>query len=271
MDYEGLLERYVFFDQSLDIDKLLQALNLEGNYAVEATDTFLDRQVVLHFFSPSKQELFEKLDHFSLPWLQTLYAHFELDVSVVNFLGSVSVAVLERPSIGTFEDFIKTFPPKEMLFGVIRSLLKGVVALEYREFPLKVLSPTSILVTNIEGSECLVPKISLETLWDYSKTISPEATSGGRLRSNIAPELLSNTPYVVQKPISWSVGALLFELFTGEHPLKNPKKVEFHATFTQLLERIPKPFNNAVERMLQLNPQQRWDCRQALQELNPAT
>jgi serine/threonine protein kinase len=268
MVYEDLLKRYVFLDKSFGVNELQQILNLEGNLSVCAEDIFLDRQVILHFFSPSKRQFFERIEQLSIPYLQTLYTHFELK-GHLSPSRDISIAVLEKPTIGNFEDFIKTFPLKETLFDVIRSLLRSVVVLENMDFPLKALSSTSILVTKPEESTRLIAKISLESLWNYHKAITPEATAGGRLRSNVAPELLINTTYSIHNPISWSVGALLFELFTGEHPLENPKKFELNAAFDQLLERIPKPLNTIVEHMLLLNPKQRWDCSQALQQLSP--
>lgn len=230
--------------------------------SVQAIDRILSREVTLHFSNAPDKEMAAALENLSSPYLQRVYAQFELELESAP--RKFWVMVLEQAVFDNLNEFLKTYPPEPLLNKLIRQMLEGLAYIHQEGFCLRSLSPESILVTRNSAGE-YVAKAALSSLAPGAAQMEPELeqTTGGRYRNHIAPELFQES-HATAESNCWAIGALLFEIFTGEHPLTSPKVKEYSSDFLLHLNNIPSPYRQLVEKTLVFEPERRANAKELI-------
>jgi serine/threonine protein kinase len=186
--------------------------------------------------------------------IQKIYAHIILSFENSNF--KTQVLVLEPYTSGTFNEFLKSnFPTDSVLNDIIKGIIKGLVHIHGLNTYCGVLLPNSIIITALPAKPAMyLAKIAASALFRVDSGFRENDTSGHK-RQNLAPELLKLFSPNSKSDI-WSLGVLLFEIFTGQQPLIDPdaEQVEFVAEFNQLLEGITLPYRTVIQQSLVLDP-----------------
>lgn len=189
------------------------------------------------------------------PYIQKIYSHIVLSFEKSGF--KTQILVLEPYNSGSFNDFLKSnFPPDPVLSEIINGVIKGLVHIHGLHTYCGVLSPSSILIDTLSAGSYL-SKIAASALFRVDSGFRENDTSGHK-RQNLAPELLKLFSPSLNSDI-WSLGVLLFEIFTGQQPLIDPdtEQVEFIPEFVELLEAVALPYRTVIEQSLVLAPQSR--------------
>jgi serine/threonine protein kinase len=242
----------------------LESLLLSGQLSIPALDKVMNQEVELLFYLSLKDDMIEHLENDRSFGLQRLYTLFPLTFEGYENMDA-TVMVVEPSTRGTLNDYIKSYPNDEELKEVIKSLLKALIALEGNYLEPAVISIDHILVTDHADSEHAIVQLALGHLIQQRLIIQSESTTGGRIRNNIAPELVALPKHNEnRKSLSWSLGALLFELFTGEHPLDSTRVKRYSREYKTLLDSIPMPYQAIIRRTLLFDSKKRISIREAL-------
>lgn len=232
----------------------------------KAHDTLLDRQVVLKMAEkgnlPDKYSLVKEISRvidFNHPNLVRYYDAILMHTT--NQFGEeieYQIGVMEYVSGGDLKGFLEN-PKPSHLHEVVEGIIQGLAYLHQRNIIHRDIKPGNILLQPHEGS--LIPKICD---FGISKTVGSEATALSNVIGTfeyMSPEQLGNNPdqMISTNADLWSLGVLLYELFTGELPFGSRRggttdaKIIGNILAMEIPEginRVEQPYRKVIEQCL---------------------
>lgn len=239
----------------------------------KAHDTLLDRQVVLKMAEkgnlPDKYSLVKEISRvidFNHPNLVRYYDAILMHTT--NQFGEeieYQIGVMEYVSGGDLKGFLEN-PKPSHLHEVVEGIIQGLAYLHQRNIIHRDIKPGNILLQPHEGS--LIPKICD---FGISKTVGSEATALSNVIGTfeyMSPEQLGNNPdqMISTNADLWSLGVLLYELFTGELPFGSRRggttdaKIIGNILAMEIPEginRVEQPYRKVIEQCLIKNASDR--------------
>ncbi|MGB0839032.1 MAG: serine/threonine-protein kinase [Chitinophagales bacterium] len=234
-----------------------------------ARDVNLDMVVALKKYTgslPTKYSLFEEIKRviqLNHPNLVRYYDAFELEESS-TFGDKIQVGVMELINGGDLMKILKQRPNEAVLRDVFIGIMRGIKYLHDRGIIHRDLKPENILI-HIEQDGTFTPKIvdfGISKVLEDSNTAGASSMIIGSIEY-MAPEQFNMKRYGNKGKLHtnldlWSLGAMMYEAFTGEAPFGKTKlgvaRDEIMRNILQkgrlTLERIPNPYRRVIERCL---------------------
>lgn len=212
----------------------------EGGFSkvYKAMDTQMNREVALKFYhgqgSVEKYGVMEELQKvmsFDHPNLIRYYDATWLDTpDIYDSKSKVQVGIVEYANAGDFNDFMITFPSLKQINKVLLGLFKGLAYLHERGVIHRDIKPSNILMHRTNGEwNAKIADFGL------AKKVDNQAASSKLLGTMeyMAPEQFSPKKYGIAGKLGtnvdiWSLGVILYELFTGELPFGSRHDGETH-------------------------------------------
>lgn len=243
----------------------------EGGFArvYKATDTVTHRSVALKFYHGDTDDKYgllqeiRKVMRLKHPNIVRFYDAVLLESpSVYDPQAKIQVGVAEFVNGGDLNDFVKTFPDENQLSKVVRDILSGLDYLHQNGVIHRDIKPQNILLER-HNNQQFTAKI---TDFGLAKNLESSSLSSKLMGTMeyMSPEQFDTNKFGIDGKIGvgvdiWSLGVILYELFTGELPFGNRHE---GATHEQLLfnilqkdirsdlEDVPEPFRTLISRCL---------------------
>lgn len=239
----------------------------------KAQDTLLDRQVVLKMAEkgnlPDKYSLVKEISRvidFNHPNLVRYYDAILMHTT--NQFGEeieYQIGVMEYVSGGDLKAFMEN-PKPGHLPEVVKGIIEGLAYLHKRSIIHRDIKPGNILLQPHEGT--LIPKICD---FGISKTVGSEATALSNVIGTfeyMSPEQLGNNPdqMISTNADLWSLGVMLYELFTGELPFGSRRSGTTDAKIIgnilameipEGISQVEQPYRKVIEQCLIKNASDR--------------
>ena len=261
--FNNILDKDAFqirFKIKADLDDLFYA----SSHSCEGTDLVLGREVQLYFSKmPVREEIVQFLLTSTNANIQHALSSFSL--ALPGQPKPIFVVVLETANSMNINDFLKTFPNERAIFRIVGDIINGLRDLHNTGLGLGGFYPSQVVIYKDELGRKRAKLTATSLLHPSYRSI--EADTAGNIRQNLAPEMvLSPGTSSTQSADIWSLGVLLFEIFTGEYPLSSLQKKDFNTNFESLLKKaIPEPYSTIIRIALKLSPGKRANI-QAIQE-----
>lgn len=249
----------------------------EGGFArvYKATDTIAHRTVALKFYHGDTDEKYGllqeirrvmRLNHVNI--VRFYDAVLLESPTIYDQQAKIQVGIAEYVNSGDLNDFLKTFPDEKQLSKIVRDILCGLDYLHKNGVIHRDIKPQNILLNRENGN--YIAKI---TDFGLAKNIDSSSLSSKLMGTMeyMSPEQFDTNKYGIDGKIGvgldlWSLGVILYEMFTGDLPFGNRHE---GATHEQLLFNIlqkdvrpdlndvPEPFRTIIARCLVRKAEQR--------------
>ncbi|OWY24219.1 hypothetical protein BVG80_06595 [Sphingobacteriales bacterium TSM_CSM] len=243
----------------------------EGGFSkvYKAYDTQMNRDVALKFYYGDISERYgvmeelKKVMTFKHPNLVRYYDAVILDApTMFDENAKAQIGVMEYVNSGDLNDFMKTYPSMHELGKVVEGILEGLDYLHSKEVVHRDIKPQNILLHKENGQ--WIPKIADFGLAKRLTTFGDQSSKLLGTMEYMAPEQFDSNKYGINGQIGtnvdiWSLGIILYEMFTGELPFggrnsgATHEQVMFNIMQKELgpeLEAIDEPYRSVVKQCL---------------------
>lgn len=243
----------------------------EGGFSkvYKAYDTQMNRDVALKFYYGDISERYgvmeelKKVMTFKHPNLVRYYDAVILDApTMFDENAKAQIGVMEYVNSGDLNDFMKTYPSMHELGKVVEGILEGLDYLHSKDVVHRDIKPQNILLHKENGQ--WIPKIADFGLAKRLTTFGDQSSKLLGTMEYMAPEQFDSNKYGINGQIGtnvdiWSLGIILYEMFTGELPFggrnsgATHEQVMFNIMQKELgpeLEAIDEPYRSVVKQCL---------------------
>ncbi|OWY19200.1 serine/threonine protein kinase [Sphingobacteriales bacterium UPWRP_1] len=243
----------------------------EGGFSkvYKAYDTQMNRDVALKFYHGDISERYgvmeelKKVMTFKHPNLVRYYDAVILDApTMFDENAKAQIGVMEYVNSGDLNDFMKTYPSMQELGKVVEGILEGLDYLHSKGVVHRDIKPQNILLHKENGQ--WIPKIADFGLAKRLNTFGDQSSKLLGTMEYMAPEQFDSNKYGINGQIGtnvdiWSLGIILYEMFTGELPFggrnsgTTHEQVMFNIMQKELsteLDAIDEPYRSVVKQCL---------------------
>jgi serine/threonine protein kinase len=249
----------------------------EGGFArvYKAEDKVAHRTVALKFYHGDTDEKYGllqeirrvmRLNHRNI--VRFFDALLLESPSIYDPQGKIQVGVAEYVNSGDLNDFLKTFPDEAQLHKIVRDILNGLDYLHQNGVIHRDIKPQNILL-HCENKQ-YIAKI---TDFGLAKNVDSSSLSSKLMGTMeyMSPEQFDTNKYGINGKIGvgvdlWSLGVILYEMFTGDLPFGNRHEGVTHEQLLfNILQKdirpdlsdVPEPFRTLIARCLVRKAEQR--------------
>jgi len=225
----------------------------------KAFDTEMERDVALKFYYGDLDEKYgviaelQKVIHIQHPNLIRYYVAMSLDnPNIYDSRSKIQVGVVEFANGGDFNDFMKTFPSLRQINTIVKDILKGLAFLHENGIIHRDIKPQNILMHKVNGTW-------LAKIADFglAKRVENQTMVSSKLLGTMeymAPEQFNPSKYGIDGKLGtnvdlWSLGVILFEMFTGDLPFggRNDGTTQQQLMFRIMQEKVDLGKHEIIE------------------------
>lgn len=260
----------------------------EGGFArvYKATDNVAHRTVALKFYHGDTDDKYgllqeiRKVMRLSHINIVRFYDAILLDSpTIYDPQAKIQVGVAEYVNGGDLNDFLKTFPDEAQLSKVVRDILTGLDYLHLNGVVHRDIKPQNILLQRTND--------------DYTAKITDFGLAKNLESSSLSSKLMGTMEYMSPEQFDtqkfgiggkvgisvdlWSLGVILYEMFTGDLPFGNRHEGATHEQLlfnilqkdvrSNLNNDIPEPFRSIIGRCLMRKVERRAQSARELIDL----
>ncbi len=248
----------------------------KGGFAkvYKALDVVENRTVALKFYQGNPNDKYGVMEELrkavtlSHPNLIRYFNAVQLQNDASSFEDEgIQVAIVEYANSGDFNDFILSFPDTATILKVVRGILKGLDYLHQHGIVHRDIKPQNLLMHRAQRQwDCKIADFGL------AKRLEGGGQSSKLMGTveYMAPEQFNVKKFGINEQLGtnvdlWSLGVILYELFTGSLPFGNTKEGADHReVMVNIMEKeltdmknIMEPFRSVIKACLVKSATQR--------------